>query len=199
MANSILFYSPKGGQGKTTLAANYAIFSGADFYTNDYITGTKDLLAEKIGADKFHTIKNSDFKFDVSKNSVFDFGGWLDGKLPAIIKYVDLCVIPICYQSLADLRPLYIAIQNICKINNNILIVINNTRRTYIESLYNEIARQINGKFRIMTVRQSTFLTYLADVGKTPFEINTLVGVAKDSLVSVQQQLTELFQYIQEN
>jgi hypothetical protein len=198
IANRVLFFSPKGGQGKTTLAANYSLYSGVDFYTNDYVTGTKDLLAEKIGLDKFHTIKNTDSKLDVAKKAVFDFGGWLDGKLPAIIKCVDLCVIPICFQSAADLRPLYITIENITGLNGKILIVINNTKKVYLDILYNEIRQRTHEKYPVMMIKQSSFLTYLADEGKTPFEINSLIGVAKNSLVTVQNQLTELFKFIME-
>jgi MinD-like ATPase involved in chromosome partitioning or flagellar assembly len=199
MSHRVLFYSPKGGQGKTTLAANYALFTDADFYTNDYATGTKDWLAEKIGINKFHPIKNSDTELAVAKQAVFDFGGWLDGKLPAIIKTVGLCVIPVCYQSFADLRPLYITIENVSRLNDNMIVVINNTRKAYIETLYDEITRQTKGKYPIMIIKQSTFLTYLADEGKTPFEIDSLIGVAKDSLIVVQNQLHELYKYIMEH
>jgi hypothetical protein len=102
----------------------------------------------------------------------------------------------VCFQSYADLRPLYVTIKNIEELNSNILIVINNTRKSYIDSLYDDIVRHVAGKYQIMIIRQSSFMTYLADEGKTPFEIDSLLGVAKLSLETVQEQLASLFNFI---
>ena len=195
MANTIVFYSPKGGQGKTTLAINYALWSGSDYYTNDFLSGTQDLFEEHFEKGRFHTICPEDTELKIKASSVFDFGGWIDGKIPAIVKNADLCVIPISYQSLADLRPLFIVVETISKLNANIAIVINNTKKDFLEELENGINQTFNNKYPIKIVKQSSYMTYLVNEGRTPFELEER-GALKKALDSIQGQLSEFFNFI---
>jgi len=195
MAHTIVFYSPKGGQGKTTLAVNYALWSDSDYYTNDFLSGTQDLFEEHFEKGRFHTIRHEDTEIKIKANSIFDFGGWIDGKIPAIVKNADLCVIPLSYQSLADLRPLFIVVETISKLNENIVIVINNTKKDFIEELENGINQTLNNKYPIKIIKQSSFMTYLVNEGKTPFELEEK-GALKKPLDSIKEQLSNLFNYI---
>ncbi|UQZ91405.1 hypothetical protein C4J81_19090 (plasmid) [Deltaproteobacteria bacterium Smac51] len=198
MAKKVLFYNAKGGQGKTTLAVNYTIFSHSAFYTNEYKVGTEDLYKDKITQGKhperFNVITKDDQKLAIADKSVFDFGGSLDGRIPAVARASDLCVIPIHYQSKAELRPLFIMLSAIAEFNKNILIVINNTESVFTDSLLEGLASET--KYPIKVVRHSSFMTYLANDGLTPFELD-IKGAPKKALTNIQNQLSDLFNFIQ--
>ena len=192
MANRILVYNPKGGQGKTTISVNFALYSAYDFFTNDYRTGSEDLYREKFPEGKFHAIDPDDIHILVPAKSVFDFGGWLDERIVKIASKMDLCIIPICYQSKADWQPFAKLIISLSKINSKIVIVINNTRREYVEQLL-EVIPQTVGDYPVKVIKPSLFMGYLADQGETPFEIRGITGAPKKALVSLQDNLKGLF------
>lgn len=200
MAKKVLFYNAKGGQGKTTLAVNYALFSGSAFYTNEYKVGTEDLYKEKITQngqhpELFNVIARGDHKLSIADKAVFDFGGSLDGRVPSVARASDLSVIPIHYQSKAELRPLFIMLSVMAEFNENILIVINNTEHSFIESLRAGLASETT--FPIKVIRHSSFMTYLANDGLTPFELD-VKGAPQKALRTIQDQLSELFTFIAE-
>jgi len=202
MAQKVLFYNAKGGQGKTTLAVNYALYSDAHFYTNEYKVGTEDLYKDiltKEGREpnRFNVITPNKSRLAVADRAVFDFGGSLDDKIPAVARACDLCIIPVHYQSRAELRPLFIMIKALSEFNQNLLIVINNTAAGYIPNLAEGLRRETI--YPIMVVRHSAFMTYLANEGLTPFELDDQIrGAPTKALETIKRQLRELFDFIKE-
>lgn len=202
MAKKVLFYNAKGGQGKTTLSVHYALYSESCFYTNEHKIGTEDLYKDKLTLggtkpERFNVIASGDQRLTIADKSVFDFGGSLDGRVPAVARACDLCVIPIHYQSKAELRPLFIMLGAMSEFNKNILIVINNTETSFIESLQTGLSAE--SEYPVKVVRHSAFMTYLANEGKTPFEIDDQIkGAPRKSLITIQDQLKDLFEYIRE-
>lgn len=202
MARKVLFYNAKGGQGKTTLAVHFAIYSGSCFYTNEYKVGTEDLYKEILtqkgrNPERFQIIARDEGRLTIEDKSVFDFGGSLDGKIPAVARACDLCVIPIHYQSKAELRPLFIMLSALAEFNRHILIVINNTEAAFIPSLESGLLRETSCPVKI--VKHSAFMTYLANEGLTPFQLDDQIkGAPKKSLTVLQNQLRALFDFIVE-
>jgi cellulose biosynthesis protein BcsQ len=195
MAYHVSFFSSKGGQGKTTLAVNYALYTESIYYTNDFKSGTKNIYSELFPKNSFKLISEdiTDIELEDKTNVVFDFGGYIDKMIPSILSASDLCVIPIMYQSNADLEAFSLIIDSISKINENIIIVINNTESHYIEQLYLGLSERY--PFNIFIVKRSMYLTYLANEGKTPFNINA-TGITKHALNQLQEQLKLLFDSI---
>ena len=197
MANIVTFYNSKGGQGKTTLATHYALFAGAHYYTNDYKSGTEELFKDVITPERFHIITPDALDIETMDNTVFDCGGFIDGKIPAILEASDLCVIPIFYQSQADLKAFFIIRDAIAKLNRRILVVINNTPLKETGELLEGIKEALAGEYPIMAVKHSTYMGYLANEGKTPFDLEES-GVAGRALAVIREQLTDLFNFIKE-
>jgi MinD-like ATPase involved in chromosome partitioning or flagellar assembly len=199
MAEYVSFYTAKGGQGKTTLAVNYALRSDSHYYTNDYRSGTEDLFKSRFPEGKFHLITPESKKLttDDKEKVVFDFGGYIDDKIPPIIKKCDLVIIPIMYQSKADLRAFFLVVNAIEKYTNHILVVINNTELKLLDELKEGLNHTLEGKYPIKIIKRSSYITYLANEGVNPFDI-TGMGATKKSLDSLQGQLIDLFTTIKE-
>ena len=128
-----LFYSRKGGQGKTTHAVLYARHSKANLVTFDYDNGTRELYAELLPRDSFRELSPADpLHAKEGESHVFDFGGYLDEKIITTAKVCDQCVVPISYQSPAEIKPFIDTVTELAQHNKNIIILINNTgKRVY--------------------------------------------------------------------
>jgi len=196
MANVVTYYNAKGGQGKTTLAVLYALFSNSHYYTNDYKSGTEDLFKDVLTSERFHIITPQDKNVDIADKAVIDLGGFIDGKVPAILKASDLCVIPIFYQSKADLIAFFNVSTAITKWNQNLLFIINNSPQREADELLGIFRTGFEGRFPIRVVKHSTYMGYLANTGKTPFDL-VETGVAAKALGVIQEQLKELFKFIE--
>lgn len=165
-----LFYSRKGGQGKTTHAVAYARHSGAHFLTFDYDNGTRGLYESMLPDGHFHEIgPTSPLVAYAGESHVFDFGGYLDERIIKTAKVCDQCVIPIAFQSPAEIKPFIDTVSELSKHNKNIIILINNTDREYIEELTASIRK--NFSYPVFIIPKSKFISKLSVYKKTPIEL----------------------------
>jgi hypothetical protein len=199
MANFVTFFSPKGGQGKTTLAALYALKTNSIYYTNDYKTGMEHLLKDLFPAGNFRRLDDSttEINHEDDEKVVFDFGGFVDMEIvPPILKVADLCIIPLMYQSQFDLQPFFIGLKAVEEINKNILVVINNTDSSLINVVKEGLEQEISHPIKV--VRRSSYMTYIGNEKISPFDIHGVYGASAKALISLKEQLTSLFQFIEE-
>jgi len=197
MADVVTFVSLKGGQGKTTLATHYALYSKSHFFTNDHKSGSEDLYQGLFPPGWFHVIRETDSSLEIEEKSVIDCGGYVDRKIPALIEASELCVIPLTYQSRADVRAFFVTLDAVKKMNDRLLVVLNNTRTKDIPVVDAGIRKVLKDQFPVKVVRQSSYMTYLANEGKNPFTLDETTGVARKALASVREQLSDLFTFIE--
>lgn len=165
-----LFYSRKGGQGKTTHAVAYARHTGAHFLTFDYDNGTRGLYEALIPEGHFHEIApTGELVAYAGEDHVFDFGGYLDERIIKTAKVCDQCVIPIAFQSPAEIKPFIDTVSELAKHNKNIVLLINNTEREYLDDLKEAIRK--NFSFPIFVIPRSKFISKLSVYQKTPIEL----------------------------
>ena len=101
---------------------------------------------------------------------VFDFGGWVESRVLQAAKLADVCVVPIFYQSTADLMPAVKTILTLKKHSDNIVILINNTAPADAKELQSVLAERFPN-YRIITINHSRYIARLADEGKTVSEM----------------------------
>lgn len=197
MANIVAVLSLKGGQGKTTIATHYALYSGSHYYTNDYNSGTEALYKAKFPEGHFHIIRPQDEGFDlVSPKMVFDFGGFSDDRMPDVVSGADLCVVPVSCFSSADIKSLFVTVDAVEKLNRKIVIVINNTATKDIETIREGIEGVYQAAYPVKVIKRSAYMTYLVTEGRMPFDLKE-VGATRKALASVQVQLRDLFTFIE--
>ena len=198
MANNVLFYSRKGGQGKTTHAVGYAHYSKSSLVTNDFGNSTvsiyKDLFSEE--GQTITELRPDQQDVDVSEDrgNVFDFGGFMDSRVIAVAKFVDYCVVPIYYQSKADLSPSVQTIVELEKYNKNIVIVINNTDKKDAELLEESLKERFS--YPIFTIPKSRFINRLSDEGKSVFQLSEEGGLNKHMLRNLLPRIEEFYNYL---
>lgn len=196
---NILFYTKKGGQGKTTHAIGYAKYSNSTVYTNDYDNGTLEVYENLFDNNKLKPIKPGerieDIEISDNESLVFDMGGYVDSRISTIAKFVDLCVVPICYQSKADIVPAVQTINELEKYNKNIVILINNTEKQYVNAISDALKEKFTHKQFI--VNKSKYINRLADENKTIFDLLNSGGLEKHFLSrALIPQINEFYNYI---
>ena len=195
---NVLFYNRKGAQGKTTHAIAFAHYKKADFFTNDFGNSTIEIYAPLFKS------KNQEFKelapdeeieVDDEKNNVFDFGGFLDNRIINVAKFVDCCVVPFFYQSKADLVPTIQTVIELEKYNKNIIILINNTEKDYIDQIKSDFSKKF--KHKIFVINRSKYIHQLADENKTIFDLSNQGGLKKYMLKELIDQIKAFYSHIE--
>lgn len=196
-----LFYSIKGGQGKTTHAIGYAKYKDALYITNDYESGTLEIYSDLFVENQLQIIRPEN-KLDFSAlkridDIIFDFGGWVDEKIKDIAQNVDVVIIPIYYQSIADLMPCLKTVNSLAQYNTNIIILINNTDSRDINALKKQLETNLPDN-KIFVINRSKYITRLANEGKTIFDLAKEGGIIKFNLkrTGLAQQIKDFYRYL---
>ena len=103
------------------------------------------------------------------QSHVFDFGGYLDDRVITTAKVCDQCVVPIAFQSPAEIKPFIDTVAELQKHNSNICILINNTEREYLAELRENIEKSFS--FPIFVIPRTKFIAKLSVYQKTPIEL----------------------------
>lgn len=192
----VLFYSIKGGQGKTTHAVSYAKYARLRVLTNDHQNGTLEIYGGMFPPGDLSALRPED-PFDPADHpdTVFDFAGPVDRRVIAAARAADACVVPVCFQSTADMVPAISTIGALTKLNRNVAAVINNTDRDVVE-LVRQILIEHFPAVPIFVVNKSRYVWRLADEGRTLMELVTLGGLYEHTLKRMIPQIEALYRYL---
>jgi hypothetical protein len=163
-----------GRMGKTTIA--YSIYKTSKdpfrYVTNDLENASID-LEENIDKDKLlHFPNGTNIDMDFSGNIVFDFGGKPDDRLMAIAEYVDVIIVPIYYQSDSELELTVKNLNTLIEVNDNIILVINNTDKEEAKRIKTALKFNIQfKKIKILQISHSKYIRRLANDNLTVFEV----------------------------
>lgn len=157
---SIAIYTIKGGVGKTTLSVQAAQMLGYTYVTNDAHASVHDLMDE----EKSFLVSSNDFdEIPYDEDIVYDFGGFKDFRIKAIIEKVNKVVIP-TLTSMADIKGTLATLKEVAEINKNIILVINRAKsdnkakelKEYLVEEINKIDSTLNIQY--LLVRESSAL-----------------------------------------
>lgn len=195
---SFLFYNKKGAMGKTTHAIIATDYFQGNFYTNDVGNDTLKIYSSFL-QDNSREFKElapkEEILIDDEKCNIFDFGGFLDNRIIGVAKFVDYCIVPICYQSIADLTPSLTSIANLSEYNKNIVILINNTDKKFVQPIFDALRKKF--EYPIFVVNQSEYIRRLANANVTIFDLHQAKGSNKRQLEKPMRQMIELYSYLE--
>ena len=197
MAN-VLVFNKKGGVGKSSIAITIAAHLKYNLVTNDAANGIRDVYSNLLAKNSIELIELSanqkELSFPDDKGLVFDFGGFIDKRLSVIAGFVDCCIIPICFESKADVDPSIKTIIELSEYCKKIIIVINKTDRDKAEELEKVLTN--NFKHSVLLMPKTKYMNRLVDEGKTVFEASLENGLNKHLLKKPLSTFEELFKKI---
>lgn len=191
----VVVYNIKGGQGKTTLAVNIAKELGYRFITNENSTRTLTIYEPLLKAGGYAEI-TSQADINPSKNNcVYDLGGWADTVALNMAENADLCIVPLCFQSVADFTPALQTMQALAERNDHIILVLNNTDKELVVQAVEHFKEKHAG-LGVFIINKSKYINYLADENKTVFDLAKDSGLIKYQTKVLRGQFEAIFNYI---
>lgn len=126
---------------------------------------------------------------------VIDFGGFVESRVIEAAKLADVTVVPLSYQSTADLMPAVKTITALQPYCETILVLINNTAPEHVQDLTGILAVRFP-KLPVLVVNSSRHVARLADDGLTVVDIAEMGGLEKFQLRHVLPQIKKLYGFL---
>jgi hypothetical protein len=104
-------------------------------------------------------------------------------------------VVPLYYQSTADLMPAVKTVLTLAKCTRNIVLLINNTEAANLDDLKAVLGQRFPA-LPLFIVNRSKYIARLADEGQTVFDLFALGGLQKFALRNVLPQIRSFYDYL---
>ena len=168
--------------------------------TNDLDNGTADIYEAALPAGRIVTLEPGQSLAVVrarhkGKPLVIDFGGFIESRVIEAAGMADVTVVPLSYQSNADLMPAVKTVSAIQPHCARIVILINNTAAEHVGQL-EDVLRSRFPKVAVLVVNHSRYISRIADDGLTVFDIADLGGLERHQLRHILPQIETLYAYL---
>lgn len=168
--------------------------------TNDLDNGTADIYEAALPEGRIVTLEPGQSVKDwvaefAPAPLVIDFGGFVESRVIEAAKLADVTVVPLSYQSTADLMPAVKTITALQPHCETILVLINNTAPEHIQDLIGILAVRFP-KLPVLVVNRSKHVARLADDGLTVLEIAEMGGLEAYQLRHILPQIKKLYGFL---
>jgi hypothetical protein len=123
---------------------------------------------------------------------VIDFGGFIESRVIEAAKLADVTVVPLSYQSTADLMPAVKTVSAIEPYCDNVILLINNTKPEHVADLKDLLAKRFP-KYPVLVISHSRYISRLADDGLSVFDLADLGGLERYQLRNILPQVEVLY------
>jgi hypothetical protein len=126
---------------------------------------------------------------------VFDFGGFVESRIIEAATLADVAVVPLCYQSTADLMPCVKTVSALLPHCPNFAVLVNNTDPVHVPGLKAVLANRFPGT-PVLVINRSRYIGRLADDGLTVFDLADLGALNRFHLRHILPQVRDLYMRI---
>jgi hypothetical protein len=168
--------------------------------TNDLDNGTADIYEAALPEGRIITLEPGQSLADATKRLngaplVIDFGGFVESRIIEAATMADVTVVPLSYQSTADLMPAVKTVSALQPYCANIIILINNTAPEHVAGLQQVLGSRFP-KVPVLIVNHSRYISRIADDGLTLFDLAELGGLERYQLRNILPQVEALYRRI---
>ena len=186
-----IVWTIKGGDGKTSIAAEIALRLGLPIITNEPYTTldiifNDDLLLQLKRDEK---VPNYD-----DCGMMFDFGGYIDERVIDAIKQSNYVLVP-TIPEVSDIQVLLNSIMEIKKYNNNIVVIVNKTESDKDIETVRTAVRQV-GEYPIFEIKKSRALPNIYIEKKSIEEMVKASKISAWHYGKVDKQFEEIVNFI---
>ena len=165
--------------------------------TNDLDNGTADIYEAALPPGRIVTLQPGKSLASIrerfkGKPLVIDFGGFVESRVIEAASMADITVVPLSYQSSADLTPAVKTVAAIQPHCADIDILINNTAPEHVKDLQYILAVRFP-KMPVLVINHSRYISRIADDGLTVFDIADLGGLERFQLRHILPQVETLY------
>jgi len=197
MNNRITVYNIKGGTGKTRIALNLALTLEWGIVTNDEYSITERVMS----SSKLKILStNESLKKYLSKIPdhiplIFDMGGRADNRAVDAMRQSDYVIMPV----MADRGDLPIGLnflQEMLKINPNIIIVVNQTKSGQFQQV-SRVFQKYYPKLPLFEIKTSTAMSRIVTEKRSITEIMKSNSLLRHHYQIINQQFQAIIEYMQ--
>ena len=168
--------------------------------TNDLDNGTADIYEAALAGGRIVTLEPGQSLGAIrarykGRPLVIDFGGFVESRVLEAADMADVTVVPLSYQSTADLMPAVKTVTALQPHCARIVVLINNTAPEHVGELEDVIRRRFP-KVAVLLVNHSRYISRIADDGLTVFDIAALGGLERHQLRHILPQIETLYAYL---
>ena len=165
--------------------------------TNDLDTGTADIYEAALPAGRIVTLEPGQSLKSVrdrlkGKPLVIDFGGFVESRVIEAATMANVTVVPLSYQSTADLMPAVKTVSALQPYCATIVILINNTEPVHVDELQGILSARFP-TVPVLVINHSRYISRIADDGLTVFDIAALGGLERHQLRHILPQIERLY------
>lgn len=129
------------------------------------------------------------------RDLVIDFGGFVESRVIEAAQMADAVVVPLAYQSTADLMPAVKTVTTLLPHCPRIAVLVNNTDPAHVADLMTVLHGRFPG-LPVMVINHSRYLGRLADDGLTVFDLADLGPLVRFHLRHVLPQVRDLYMWL---
>ena len=189
MAKRITIWSPKGGQGKTSLALAIALEFKWLVITNDTHSPIDDVLPE---GEAMRLQPHESFpEVPRSEKMIYDLGGHSEARVIEAASDSDVVIMPVIYNSPFEMQVFLEGVAEMLEINPNILLVVNACEKGKFKTTA-EIIQGYFPQLPLVEIKKSRAFSRIIEEGKSLGEICANNGLDHYHFIGVKRQLNTL-------
>lgn len=192
---NFVLWSLKGGVGKSSICVNLAYTLGYGIVTNDVYSPIEKVMSE---GKYLKLLPEQEIPQQVLQNNkgiLFDFGGYLDGRIRDAVKVSKYVMIPIIEADDFNIQGLISSIAELSAITNKIIIILNKMKKEQMALIKSELKKH-KYPYPVFEISASSALIRVVRQKESIRDMTKRGGLLAYMYQGVNEQFEQLINYI---